>query len=410
MCKSSFRLSLLVILLVLLIAVPGWGNAIGSFDQNSLSITTISGPVISGTNYTFDFTLNGITTGTSSGEYVSSTSQFGYLSLSTGAGLALISNEPIPLVSAITSEANHFWFAPPSGFSGPMYAIVSDTPVISAIPDADWTSFTQTGSVNNYGADDLQGQQGTTAGNNPLPPTPPGAPIIEGYLRGGVADLKQFKNECGPTSTTNSILWLIKKYKLPTDKLPKKPDGTLDEQAILHQLAEAMVKQNPSGHDVWNETNPPVNNDRGYQGLWDDALKKGKTQWFKDKGIMMETHGGENDPDANGAKAFNFIKSEMKDGEDVEMLIQWDSDGFHWVTVTGWIDAGVDNKTVIVHDPLRGNGNNYWKLKDDGTFVGVDDAKIAWAVSESVPEPASLTLLATGLAVGAAALRKRILR
>ena len=78
--------------------------------------------------------------------------------------------------------------------------------------------------------------------------------MIEGYLSGGVPDLKQLVNECGPTSTTNSILWLIGKCGIPTDKLPKKPDGSLDQQAILTQLAAAMQSHNTTSPNNWDPT------------------------------------------------------------------------------------------------------------------------------------------------------------
>ncbi|MCP4551343.1 MAG: PEP-CTERM sorting domain-containing protein [Bacteroidetes bacterium] len=63
-----------------------------------------------------------------------------------------------------------------------------------------------------------------------------------------------------------------------------------------------------------------------------------------------------------------------------------------------FIDAGVDKKTLIVHDPLPNfSGNQYWTLKDDGTFNN-KQGKAFWAVAESpIPESSTLLLFLFGI-------------
>ena len=378
-----------VCVLFLCCVFSGFGNAlatpIGAFDPSSLSITEITGPRIPGVAYSFDFDLNSLSS-SQPGPYVTGASSFGYLNV-VSQNDWLIQDQPIPLVSDITGDSNHFWFSSSTGSFSNVFAVLNDTPFGTApTPTSDWSHVTGAAVTTDWGEIDPAGQDepAITSG-----PPPEAVPIIEGYLRGGVPDINQLRNECGPTSTTNSLLWLIKKHKLPTDKLPKKPNGELDEQELLRQLAKAMSPD-------WNET-PVQNGNRGYDGLNGNELVNGKKQYFKDKGLPLVTHGGNTDPKAKGASAFQFVKDELKKGQDVEFLINWTGSGSHWVTVVGFIDAGIDMKTLIVHDPLPNfSGNQYWTLKDDGTFKNKQGTAF-WAVAESVPEPSAILLLLVGV-------------
>jgi hypothetical protein len=107
-------------------------------------------------------------------------------------------------------------------------------------------------------------------------------------------------------------------------------------------------------------------------------------------------HGGVDNPKAQGKDTFEFVKKELKRGQDVEFLINWPGGDMHWVTVVGFIDAGPRNM-LVVHDPLKANGNNYWEIDDFGKLsspVGTANR----AVAESIPEPSTLSMLALGFA------------
>jgi hypothetical protein len=92
------------------------------------------------------------------------------------------------------------------------------------------------------------------------------------------------------------------------------------------------------------------------------------------------------DPNAVGGKAFDFIKKELDDGEDVEFLIDWPGGGSHWVTAVGYGING-DRLVLEVKDPDDGKtGAVDWELKRDGTFVN-PKGTMNRAVSESYAAP-----------------------
>lgn len=381
--------------------MPAWAYVVASFD--TIGITPVSGPVLPTQVYTFDFTLNSLASATST-PLVTGPSSFGYLNVVNG-DQWVIRNEPIPLVQALTEEAQHFWFTQSSTAFSSVKAIFNSDPFVPTLPsllptiDSQWANVGLLPANTAYGSNDLHGEVG---GGTPVVSPPPAAvPIIEGYLRGGVPDIKQLNEECGPTSTLNSLLWLAKKYGLSTDKFPKLANGSIDQQALLKQIANAMQKHNTDGStglpNNWNPESPIVNGDRGYPGLDRGAFEAGLKDILKATMLPVVEEGGVNDPKAQGASTFDFVKKELKKGQDVEFLITWPRGNSHWVTVTGYIDAGKDNKTLIVHDPGVANGNNYWKIKDDGSLtapIGTANRAVAESV---VPEPSLLALLCTAL-------------
>ena len=384
-----------IVISVFLAASELMAAPIGLFAPSSLNITHVTGSRTDGNLFSLDFRLTSLVSSTQD-PYVTGSSSFGYLNLVAGSSW-LVQDEPIPLVADLIGEMNYFWFSSATtDFSGAM-AVLSDVPFGGApTPDLLWSEVGASGSVD-WGSNDPHGQTEEA----PLPGEPPPiTPVIEGYLRGGVPDIGQLRDECGPTSVTNSLLWLIKKYKLPLDKLPKTPAGELDEQELLKRLAKAMKP-------TWDDTTPIENNNRGYPGLDGNELLDGKTKFIADTMLPITVHGGNTDKKASGAAAFGFVKRELRRGQDVEFLIDWPGPGSHWVTVVGFIDAGKDKKTLVVHDPDdKRTGNAYWKLKDDGTFTQPAGTAM-WAVAESpAPEPGLLALFA----LTAIALRSRLRR
>ena len=372
----------------------------GSFD-----LTQVVAPVAGSTIFGFDLGAGALSPAVSG-----VVGGFGYLNVLSGGGAWLVQNQPIPLSGLAALERNNVWFTDFTNAAGgstlSLSAIVNDTPFLAApTVDATWTTQAVTPGSTNWAFPDYAGQSGPPVPASPPaePPPPPDTAKIEGYLRGGVGDIKQYWNECGPTSTANSLVYLAKKHGFE-NKLPTKPDGSIDQQALVLQLAQAMKPG-----FVPDNTLPDRQGykDRGYAGLNGDDLKTGKEAYIKDKKLPLIVEGGNADPNASGAKTFDFVKKELRKGQDVEFLIAWPNDGYHWVTVVGDIDAGRDNKTLIVHDPLLANGNHYWRIKDDGTLTSPVGAA-AWAVAESVvPEPSTWIVLVLGFGAMGASLRRR---
>lgn len=182
-------------------------------------------------------------------------------------------------------------------------------------------------------------------------------------------DIAQKPMECGPTSAANSLRWLAETHGFG-DKLPRKNDD------LIKDLMEAMTGSS----------------ERPFGGLSDDQLHDGKVKYAQDKGLPLTVKGGLNDPNASGGKAFDFIKSEFDDGEDIEFLIGWPGGaGSHWVTVTGYKING-DRLFLTVNDPDDGKtGGVTWELDRNGNFTKPKGTML-WAVSESYQEPPPSTV------------------
>lgn len=373
--------------------------------SGGFELSQVIAPVGSSAIFGFDLSLAGLPGASSSG----AVSSFGYLNVLSGGGAWLVQNQPIPLSSLTADEHNNVWFTDFTGISGganlALSAIVNDTPFLSMpTSDATWTSGSVlTGTVANaFG--DYGGESGPPTPVAPpvAPPPPPDVAKIEGYLRGGVADIKQYWNECGPTATANSLIWLAQKHGF-SDKLPRKPDGSIDQQALVLMLAQTMKPGFAPDNSLPDKQGY---SDRGYAGLARGELETGKLKFISDNGLPLVVEGGSTDANAQGANTFGFVKNELSKGQDVEFLIQWPNDGYHWVTVVGQIDAGKDNKTLIVHDPLFGNGNHYWRMKDDGTLtspVGIASRAVAESM---VPEPSAWLLIIFGFGALGGVLRR----
>lgn len=223
-----------------------------------------------------------------------------------------------------------------------------------------------------WGLYDTLGGLGQLENDLPIPSTEPAK--TTGKLASGnegrvtMPDIAQKPMECGPTSAANSLRWLGETHGF-NDKLPKKNDD------LIKDLMKAMTGSN----------------ERPFSGLSGDQLHDGKVKYAQEKGLPITVKGGLNDPDASGGKAFDFIKSEFADGEDIEFLIGWPGgNGSHWVTVTGYKVNG-DRLFLTVNDPDDGRtGSVTWELDRNGNFIK-PKGKMLWAVSESHQEPTPST-------------------
>ncbi|MGA1841970.1 MAG: PEP-CTERM sorting domain-containing protein [bacterium] len=386
-------IQVVIFLNLILITNYCWALPVADFlSTGSLELSRVISTYSGTATFSFDIDKNSIK------------AEYGYLNVVGNNDSWVIQNVPLYLNAEIAEERNHVWFYDFDNSVGTsettIYSIINDQPLAGPpVPDGSWQSASITPDEFTWGIPEQAGESGPPIPANPptTPPPPPDTAVIESFLRGGVYDLKQYKMECGPTSTANSLIWLAKKYNL-LDKLPKKPDGTVDEQQLILDLAKIMKPG-------WNPA-PVVNNNRGYPGLLRGELEAGKKKYMIEKKLPITVHGGVDDPNAQGQNTFEFVKKELKRGQDVEFLIAWPGDGYHWVTVVGFIDAGPRNM-LIVHDPLKANGNNYWEIDDFGRLsspVGTANR----AVAESyAPEPSSFILLILGL-LGIVGIKKRL--
>lgn len=193
---------------------------------------------------------------------------------------------------------------------------------------------------------------------NPLTPTnPEGAKekTVESLgkdfsvFHGDVPDILQAKNECVPTSTANSLLWLAKQNKF-TDKMPA------SNAALISELKTDLK---------WKEDGVDTAND----------YLTGKKAFTDRHGIPIETH-------AVSAKEYDLnivakIYQELKKGQDVEVsLAYWEikADGTgkkiggHMVTAVG--ARGSKNGQILeIHDPLSPGPSKLDLYKIDGTRV-----------------------------------------
>lgn len=204
-----------------------------------------------------------------------------------------------------------------------------------------------------------------------------------------VPDITQGRNECVPTSTANSLLWLAKKHSFE-DKMPASNNDLISElKTDLNWSADAGVYT----ASTLDKDNP-------------DNYLAGKQRFTERRGIPIETHqiGGKFD-----LGIFEKMGTELQKGQDVEITVEYGEyytddagqqryrrRGGHMVTVVGAWTAG-ENKYLDIHDPASRGPGTLDIYRIDGTrvvdyrFQGSYVTYIRFAIAESpfVP-PASL--------------------
>jgi len=290
----------------------------------------------------------------------------------------IIHNVPVPIWEYSASYPHSVWFNPRgfdtqdwsgehSPWPGGLYetwAYVSDTKIQDQPTQHEldsWDYSVMPAGYAIWGLYDNWGQENEESPFVTEPATTSDETTYASTTRIGMPDIAQEPNECGPTSAANSLRWLAKEHDFG-DKLPKRDDD------LIKDLMKAMTDSN----------------DRPFSGLIDDQLRDGKIKYATEKGLPIIVKGGQNDPNASGGKAFDFIKSEYDAKEDVEFLIKWPgvNTGSHWVTVAAYAIDG-DRLFLIVNDPDDGKtGSVTWELDRNGDFK-TPKGKMLWAVSES---------------------------
>jgi hypothetical protein len=247
-------------------------------------------------------------------------------------------------------------FEPGIGSEYDTWATIESDTIADATGYAVWHSHTGVATGESWCANDPDGQ---------APEAPQGGTSTSGDGASPldqlhVPDIAQKWNECGPTSAANSLRWLARKHDF-NDKLPANDDD------LIKDLMKAMT-----GSDA-----------RPFGGLTGNQLRDGKVAYANDKNLPIVVKGGNTVPPAMGGNAFDWICSELADGEDVEFLILWPSGTrAHWVTAVGCAVIG-GRLFLFVNDPADGHtGTVIWELRRDGTFVKPAGTML-WAVSES---------------------------
>jgi hypothetical protein len=201
-----------------------------------------------------------------------------------------------------------------------------------------------------------------------------GAPASFNEFHGGVPDINQGTNECVPTSTANSLLWLANEYGFG-DKMPEGGGA-----AVIAELKNDF-NWTANGVDVQQH------------------YLNGKRAFLSRHNIPIVTHqvGGKFD---TGIVA--KIAEELEKGQDVEIDMEYGryaADGSyrrvggHMVTVVGAWTAG-NNQYLDIHDPVSTGPGTLDIYKIDGTRVenyryqGTAVTYIRYAIAESpIEEP-----------------------
>lgn len=181
----------------------------------------------------------------------------------------------------------------------------------------------------------------------------------------GLPDTNQGYNECSPTSVSNNVRYLAKRYKFE-DRIPK------DTTELINEL---------KGDLQWDD------------GVMDENFIDGKNAFFARRGIPIVTHqiGTRNDVDIHWK-----IYEEMKKGQAVEIAVSFfDTDpdgtmhpaGRHAVAVSSVYRVEGKNYIALNDSATRGKPgevkSEYYKMNGDMIpgFGGTAFLDIAWAQS-----------------------------
>ncbi|MEW6183825.1 MAG: hypothetical protein AB1500_11765 [Bacillota bacterium] len=166
------------------------------------------------------------------------------------------------------------------------------------------------------------------------------------FHRDGVPDIDQRRNECVPTSTANSLIWLAEKYDFK-DKMPETADQVIQE-----------LKNDMNWGERWDAAK---RRHVGGVNVLSDFLN-GKKKFIDRHHLPIETH---QIGDRFDSGFFEKIVVELKKGQDVEISLEYKKDGEriggHMVTVVGAQtytdpDDGSVVKFLAFHDPASRPG------------------------------------------------------
>jgi hypothetical protein len=223
------------------------------------------------------------------------------------------------------------------------YAVVSDQPVmVTAISHLLWQSSSD----------------------------PPDLPT---GVRGDIPGIKQKDMECAPTATAQSLKWLANNKKI---ELPKQfQGGEKGDRGLINELKSDML---------WEQG----------KGVQPANFVPGKQKFIDKYKLPLTVEKGGAD---NGDGTLDFIKAQIKKGQDVELWLLFGDGTMHVVTVAGTHDEKTDKGTkkyIYIRDPLSPEATDGYELNGKGDktdkllkdYKHVDEggtAKMMFAVAES---------------------------
>lgn len=217
-------------------------------------------------------------------------------------------------------------------------------------------------------------------------------------------------NACGPAAAANSMQWL-------EDTHPLIPSTGTTHRQKMEGLSGHMDRADESGVN----TEQLVKGKLGYIDEHQLPIHvKYQSDWVTDATIASPDstygHTAENkgSTTANKPPTWEFLKSEMEKGEDVEILFGWyDSlgtrHGGHWPVVTGYGETPAGKKGIYIkddsnQDSLGGTSQTFLEWHTDGDWsrlVGYDGQNnVCWVesiVSESYDPTVTFGVLGMSL-------------
>ena len=187
-------------------------------------------------------------------------------------------------------------------------------------------------------------------------------------MEGNVGDW----NACGPVSAANSLQWL-------EDKNPNVPSSNTTHREKMEELSELMDRENEKGVT----TEQMLKGKLGFIDKHQLPIHVKYQSFFnRDSSYASPNpkygHVAENQSDSIGKPpTFDWIRSEMEKGEDVEVMFGWydrsgNRHGGHWVVLTGVSDVGTAKGLYFKDDAEQegegGTRQTYvnWVEGDDG--------------------------------------------
>lgn len=277
-------------------------------------------------------------------------------------------NIPIPILPSLESYFSNFFDLndPSAGGIVNTRILFSQKPLNpSTYPLESWDG-SLPGDLGNYIVDDFKTPiiNFDRGGDDPLGPTGGGPGSSSGQNRKLPHYINQPPDsyECYISSVAMSFYWMKERYPKVFQNLPSDPNDLLNK-----------MKQSP-----WWMANGLI--------PWEDlaAFKRWVLEQYKITGVVVEEWSAAADP-------HEWIVSEYKKDQDLELSVEYPSGGGHSMIIVGWsIKDG--EKWVKVVDPLQATRNSLpveKLIKLDGVNTSYSGRSTVRAIdAESVPVPA----------------------